>query len=165
MSKHIDHSGIKVNKLTFLHPVEERDHSGGYKYMVECECGTRKVVRPDRVFVGETKSCGCLRKTSGPDNVKYVHGGDSDAVYKVAIMKRYGLAPEEYDAMVEKHNNCCAICESPAPKKSRKKRLNIDHDHKSGKVRGLLCDKCNQALGLFKDDLKLIKKATSYLAR
>ena len=163
MSKHIDHSGKKVNRLTFLHPVDERDNRGGYKYMVECECGTRKVVRPDRVFVGETKSCGCLRKTSGPGNVKYIHGGDSDAVYKVAIMKRYGLKPEEYDAMVEAHNNRCAICDSPPSQKKRKKRLNVDHSHETGKVRGLLCDKCNQAIGLFNEDFKLLTKAISYL--
>ncbi len=54
----------------------------------------------------------------------------------------YGLEPEQYTAMLESQGGVCAICGRPPAKKS----LEVDHDHKSGKVRGLLCWRCNSRL-------------------
>ena len=80
-------------------------------------------------------------------------------------MKRnYGLDFSEYNKMLEKQNGVCAICSSTPPD-HHKKRLNIDHCHASGRVRGLLCDACNRAIGLLKDSPELMLKAISYLAR
>lgn len=77
------------------------------------------------------------------------------------LKSKYGLSPEDYDKLFIKQNGSCKICEKHQD--SFKKKLCVDHDHKSGRVRGLLCDKCNLAIGHFNDDLNLILKAASYL--
>ena len=82
--------------------------------------------------------------------------------YKTANRRRnYNLEPEEYELLLEKSKNLCMICSSPPSKKS----LHIDHDHKTGKVRGLLCHGCNTALGLLKEDLSIMKKLIEYIER
>lgn len=76
------------------------------------------------------------------------------------LKERYNLTKIEYIRLLKKYNNSCGICQS-----SNKKRLVIDHDHKKKKVRGLLCRKCNSALGFLNDNLKLVKKAWKYLKK
>ena len=75
--------------------------------------------------------------------------------------KKYNLEPHEYDKLMQDSNNLCMICKSPPGRKS----LHIDHDHKTGKVRGLLCQKCNVGLGNFNDNVDLLNKAISYLKK
>jgi hypothetical protein len=75
------------------------------------------------------------------------------------IKCKYALTSAEFESMRTKQNNLCAICLS-----SSKKSLHIDHCHSTGKVRGLLCMKCNIALGLFKDSLNLLERAIEYLS-
>jgi len=69
------------------------------------------------------------------------------------------LTLREYEDMLDISNNLCAICN----KEDLSKRLAIDHCHTTGKVRGLLCSKCNRGLGYFDDNTGLLKKAISYL--
>lgn len=57
----------------------------------------------------------------------------------------YGITQEEYNLMVEKQDGRCAICKRPPPPD---KILFVDHCHGTGKVRGLLCDTCNKAIGM-----------------
>ena len=59
-------------------------------------------------------------------------------------------------------NGCCAICKGEEPS-DFKGRLSIDHDHSSGKIRGLLCMKCNSGLGMFNDDEDILLNAIKYL--
>ena len=75
----------------------------------------------------------------------------------------YGLTPEGFKILHEKQRGLCAICERPQTSNCRKQQLNIDHCHKTRKVRGLLCDKCNIAIGLLGDDVKLLRSAIRYL--
>ena len=75
--------------------------------------------------------------------------------------KNYNLEPHEYNKLIEDSNNLCMICKSPPGNKS----LNIDHDHKTGKVRGLLCHGCNTTLGLMKDNIDILTKAIEYLKK
>lgn len=77
---------------------------------------------------------------------------------KNKIKKEYGLSWEEYLELVKKFNNQCGIC---GGKDSIS--LSIDHNHKTGKVRGLLCNNCNNGLGRFKDSTSLLNKAIDYL--
>lgn len=63
------------------------------------------------------------------------------------LLKHYGLTLEQYNAMLSSQNNMCFICQVPSPRP-----LAVDHNHITGKVRGLLCDNCNRALGLLKVD-------------
>lgn len=78
---------------------------------------------------------------------------------------RHGLSLEEYNGMLERQKGVCAICGNQNKYKKHKKNasLSVDHCHKTDKVRGLLCDACNLALGLMKDDVDNLKKAVKYL--
>ncbi|RPJ39998.1 MAG: hypothetical protein EHM35_00780 [Planctomycetaceae bacterium] len=62
------------------------------------------------------------------------------------LMQRYGLTPKQYAEMLLAQNGVCAICGKPP---SEDKSLAVDHDHKTGQVRALLCHVCNRQLGLF----------------
>jgi hypothetical protein len=76
------------------------------------------------------------------------------------LKKLYGITPEEYDELLASQNGVCAICSEPDPNGIR---LPIDHDHNTGRVRGLLCTPCNRALGGFKDNPALLRSALTYL--
>lgn len=70
-----------------------------------------------------------------------------------------------YPVLLAKQNGVCAICGQPEVNKNQygKKALAVDHDHKTNKVRGLLCQACNSGLGMFKDDPTRLAKAIEYL--
>ena len=72
----------------------------------------------------------------------------------------YNFSSNEYYNLLKQQNGICAICKQ---KPSTNKILHIDHNHKNGKIRGLLCNICNQGLGLFKDNPQYLTNATQYL--
>lgn len=74
-------------------------------------------------------------------------------------LKRYGLTYADYVEMLAAQNGGCRIC-GQAP---GKRRLAVDHDHQTGKVRGLLCGRCNSGLGFFQDDSARMRQAIAYL--
>lgn len=74
--------------------------------------------------------------------------------------RTYGITLEEYDKMDKEQNRRCAICLEFC---ITGRRLAIDHDHKTGRVRGLLCAKCNRALGMFGDSPQTLQRAIEYL--
>ncbi len=77
----------------------------------------------------------------------------------------YGVTVEQYNEMLERQNGVCAICRSPETMtyKGTIRFLGVDHDHVTGRVRGLLCVKCNAALGMFGEDPVTIVGALDYL--
>ena len=81
------------------------------------------------------------------------------------LKSMYGITLDLYRTMFSKQNGRCAICRKSEIQKIRGKikALSVDHCHKTGKVRGLLCDSCNNGLGRFKDSLKLLALAMEYL--
>ena len=79
--------------------------------------------------------------------------------------KRYklsnrGITPEQYDALVARQGGVCAICQSGFGKKPC-----LDHSHSTEKVRGVLCNNCNAAIGMLRDDPSLLRAAATYLER
>jgi hypothetical protein len=76
-----------------------------------------------------------------------------------SLRKKYGMAPEEYDTLFRAQEGVCAICGSTPGVR----RLAVDHDHVTGKIRGLLCGTCNTGLGAFKDRPHLLLSAATYL--
>ena len=76
---------------------------------------------------------------------------------------KYGISPEQYTNLFSSQGNCCAICRSDSPKSKR--GWCVDHDHKTGKVRGILCHFCNPMLGQAQDDIKVLESAIFYLKR
>ncbi len=83
-------------------------------------------------------------------------------------MKKHGLTGEHYNKLLLEQNGVCAIClgnETIERVKGGYKDLAIDHCHKTGKVRGLLCNKCNYAIGYLKDNPKNAQRAMEYLEK
>ena len=84
----------------------------------------------------------------------------SAAAHDGHIKKTYGIGTREYNAIVKIQGGGCAICGA----KARSKRFPVDHDHKTGAVRGVLCKRCNHdLLGAAHDDIELLKRAIAYL--
>jgi hypothetical protein len=84
----------------------------------------------------------------------------SSLLHGKRITDVYGLTPEEYDRLLAFQGGACAICQNIP----RTKRLAVDHDHKSGAVRGLLCRSCNyKVLGGVKDSVDTLQRAITYL--
>jgi len=73
----------------------------------------------------------------------------------------FGITLAEYDEMFRKQNGVCAICKLP----EITRRLAVDHNHKTGKVRELLCAKCNRLLGFAAEDKQTLQSAINYLER
>lgn len=82
-----------------------------------------------------------------------------DAQRKWRYLKEYGITLEQYDSMLAAQNNVCAICKEPPGKQ----RLHVDHCHKTGQIRGLLCASCNIGIGYFRDSEALLGLAIQYL--
>lgn len=73
------------------------------------------------------------------------------------LRSRYGITLEHYNQLSTDQDHLCAICRQPAS------RLVVDHDHSNGRVRGLLCQHCNRALGALNDDPVRLRAAANYL--
>jgi hypothetical protein len=76
------------------------------------------------------------------------------------ILRRYGLTPANYTRMLTAQNGKCAICG-----REEAHHLHVDHDHASGRVRSLLCRRCNNGLGQFNDSVTLLEAAIAYIER
>lgn len=97
------------------------------------------------------------------NDANYLSGKDSRC-YQCRNLRKFGLTKTGYREMVLRQSGKCFTCPR-VPTGVRGDYLNIDHCHRTGKVRGLLCTKCNFALGHFKDDLSILRRAISYLEK
>lgn len=79
------------------------------------------------------------------------------------LLRKYGITLDDYQEMLAQQEGKCAICGSTEAKNFGD-TLVVDHDHATGKVRGLLCGTCNTALGKFRDDPQILRSAICYLA-
>lgn len=86
-----------------------------------------------------------------------------DQVRKWKLKAYYQLEPGDYEQMLKAQNGRCAICQTSTPG-GRFNRFNVDHNHATGKVRGLLCGNCNRGLGYLKDNESILLKAALYLS-
>lgn len=85
------------------------------------------------------------------------------------LRSRYGITVEQYNEMLSEQNSLCFICQKPETQvdhRSKKVlRLSVDHCHESGVIRGLLCRKCNYALGLYDGEPHVFEAMAAYLQR
>lgn len=79
------------------------------------------------------------------------------------LKRKYNLSLEEFHEKLENQKYCCALCGKT--QEDEGSFLCVDHNHDTGKVRDLLCRVCNRALGLFKDNPELLRKAAEYIER
>jgi len=85
---------------------------------------------------------------------------NKEAKAESRLRRKFGIGLNEYEEMIVKQEGNCLICKEVC---STGRRLAVDHCHVTGKVRGLLCSKCNIAIGLLKDDVSLLATAIDYL--
>jgi hypothetical protein len=84
---------------------------------------------------------------------------------KSRLKRQYGISLNEYVSMLVAQGQKCAICGSPSPNREGADSFDVDHDHKTGKVRGLLCKDCNLTIGTAHDSPEALRKAADYLER
>jgi hypothetical protein len=100
------------------------------------------------------------RKFCSVDCQSSARAGDRE---RRRTLAQYGLTLAEFDAMVRRQSGRCLICAAPGDPAKPNCGLVVDHDHSSGEVRGLLCDRCNRGLGLFRDAPHVLRAAAQYL--
>lgn len=126
---------------------ESRVKDGRARRCKQCHCKVTNVYRQ--------KNPELYRKAS----LKHWHNLDDKKKHSNWI-RRYGITADEYTNMFESQNGKCKICSQECP---TGRVLAVDHCHKTGKVRGLLCTKCNTALGMLNDNIKYFEIAIEYL--
>ena len=119
----------------------------------QCKDGTTS-----RLSRSQCKECALLTNKE-----KYDPQKSAKSMRRWHLKARYGLAEGGYIALLESQHGGCAICGATSCGGNRK-YFCIDHDHKDGTVRGLLCNRCNRMLGTIDDDIKLLRQAIIYLA-
>jgi hypothetical protein len=84
---------------------------------------------------------------------------DPRGLQRLQMKNLYGLDLAQWDRMVIRQLGRCAVCEQPC------RDLHVDHDHETGKIRALLCHKCNRGIGLFNDDPERLRAAARYVTK
>lgn len=106
-------------------------------------------------------------KAARRDYMRSWYAANREKSQGLQLKRHYGIGFDEYKQMFESQDGKCAICrgiETRVDHRTKKvSRLAVDHDHKTGAIRGLLCHSCNNALGSFKDDRDLLRAAVAYL--
>lgn len=118
----------------------------------------------------------CQNERQGLTRVKQKDSGENIKINRkdywqrrkwINIKSKYGLTKEQYLTMVKAQNNLCAICNKPETESSsphiKEMELSIDHDHKTGIVRGLLCRQCN--IGKLGESPERLRRAADYIER
>lgn len=114
-----------------------------------CRCGSTAVARTG------TPCCQACRTEQRDPAV-------SRAKERRRTLRKYGITEADWDRMIAAQRSRCAICRTDKPG-GKDERWHIDHDHESGRVRGLLCHGCNTSLGHFRDDPNILVAALHYL--
>ena len=131
---------------------KDKKGRGGYGY--RCKPCARAVSRRDYEVNKEAR-----RKTNAAYRARpEIRRNTRDYL----LQRKYGISSGEYDALLKKQKGVCGICGLDR-KDSRGREMPVDHDHVTGRVRGILCDHCNRILGLLKDDPAVLRAAVAYL--
>ncbi len=137
------------------HPEEERARTKKYRRnnLEKINGYQKKYYDKNRELIREK-----ARKYTKENPAKYYQ-----STFKSELKNNYRLTVKEFDEMVKRQDGKCGICGGYPG--SRTKRLCVDHDHKTNKVRGLLCKKCNSALGLLGNNIYIVNSALDYLKK
>jgi hypothetical protein len=101
------------------------------------------------------------------DSGKKWRDANPDFVRNHHLKQSYGITLEQYNQMFKNQNGVCAICGNPETKIDKQlnklRVLSVDHNHTTGQIRGLLCDRCNLGIAFFKDNAEILNRASKYL--
>lgn len=110
------------------------------------------------IYSEETlKKMSRAKKDKSPANKKF------ESAREGQLYRCYGIMQKDFNKMFENQNGCCSICGKHQSKLS--KPLCVDHNHKTGQIRNLLCNMCNTFLGVYNEDPKEFKKFNSYIKK
>jgi hypothetical protein len=126
----------------------------GHRFCTDCE-QTKPLTefpRHRNDSGGHGRYCKPCHNSRGKESKQRLYGGSRE----YHLRRRYGIGESDFDEMLAAQEGRCAICGAPDPQ-------HVDHDHRNGWVRGILCFNCNGGLGQFKDDPKLLAGAYTYL--
>ena len=157
-----------------------KEFENRYKKVRFCstECGYKWNKDSEYYVKGDKKKC---RKCNTDKNLENFYPSKAykdnfhpwcKFCYKISIrnsyLKRiYGISLEEYEDILNSQNRGCAICDKKEdtflPIQGHSKNLAVDHDKKTNKIRGILCENCNRGIGLLDHNVDLLKKAIDYL--
>jgi hypothetical protein len=115
-----------------------------------------KIIKENQKY--QTKNAEKMRETARARRRR-----NPERAFDRRLLWKFGISKADYDALLEKQGGCCAIC--GGTQVNGRKNLDVDHDHRTGRVRGLLCGYCNRALGLLKDSPEVLRLAANYLDR
>ncbi len=154
-------TGQRFTRLT-VHERSGKTQRGQWKYRCVCDCGKELDAATGWLRSGRYKSCGCYSADMARTRLT-VHGKSKQYEHErgTYVLRKYGLTAEQYNAMLDSQNSKCPICGYKFGQK--KGDVHVDHNHTTGQVRGLLCDKCNRGLGYFKDNSQVLLNAAAYL--
>lgn len=134
-----------------------------WAWRTEKRCPTCQKTKPIEDFPrnataedGRGAYCKPCHSVQGRENRTKNHGSRG-----YHLKRRYGITQEDFNKILEQQQGACAICDTGAGEKP----WHVDHDHSTGRVRGILCHSCNTGLGNFKDDPEVLRKALEYLVR
>lgn len=128
------------------------------------KCGGKKLgcgkVLPVSSFHKDASYC---RPCSREICKKFYHSENGEACWReYRYQKVFGISLGEYEGMLKQQHGRCALCLA-IPQCDQKSRLHVDHCHATGKIRGLLCSKCNTGIGLLQDSPELMRRAAEYV--
>ena len=132
----------------------------GTKYCKSCD-----TTKPIDDFYLRNKTSMVRHSTCKECDKKRVKENHDPVAYRNAeLQRRYGITQQDYEVMIAEQNNQCAICNTTEPGgRHDRGYFVVDHCHTTGKVRKLLCNNCNTALGLVGDNTHILQSMIEYL--
>ena len=140
--------------------------------IISRKCKICERIKPIHNFYPRKLKHGVCYRTTCKDcdseRSKIYHAKNKNEELSKFFLRQYGISLKDYDKMLDQQKGVCAICGEPETANNvngEVKRLAIDHNHSTGKVRELLCSKCNGCLGLAGESIDGLLKFVSYLEK
>lgn len=90
-------------------------------------------------------------------------GNDPQKMRSRSLKRKFDITQDQYNRLFESQNHCCVICKTMYDKQKHKRMFPVDHNHKTNRIRGILCMPCNALLGHAKDTIEILENAIHYL--
>lgn len=140
---------------------KDKNSSDGYTY----QCKACRNAKYKEYYHANADKMKEKRESTKEYRKEYYNDPERKLQYRRKYIEReFGIKYEQYDQMLEEQKGVCAIC-GCSETKPNAKYLAVDHNHETGIVRGLLCNNCNRALGLLKDNKEILQNAIKYLEK
>lgn len=169
MAKSIDMIGQRYGRLLVVKLADRRGGMNEAYWECLCDCGNTHIAARGNLRFGSVKSCGCLARETASRLLKATkpakrHGLSSEdhspAYYR---FRKYGIKPDFFDDLLDYQQDSCLICLKRFLYTSRDDSPCLDHNHANNQIRGILCRKCNTAIGQVGESVQVMKKAILYL--